>query len=107
MNLDRSERRALREIEQALADSDPRLTELFSSFTLQGRGQKMPGMEKIRAWPVQRTARAGRGADPHGAAEGWRIRLLTMLHVLVALAALTCAFCFMRSGRSFSRTSAR
>lgn len=107
MNLDRSERRTLREIEKALADSDSRLNELFSAFTLQGRDQKMPGSEKIRAWPVQWTARAGRGGDLHGAAEGWRIRLLAMLHVLVALAALTCAFCFMRSGRSFSRTSAR
>ena len=45
----------------------------------------MPHVEKIRAWPVQRTARAGRGGDPHEAAKGWRIRLLTVLHVLVAL----------------------
>ena len=106
MNLDRSERRALLAIEKDLADSDPCLHELFSSFTSQSQSQKMPHVEKIRAWPVQRTARAGRGGDPHEAAKGWRIRLLTVLHVLVALAALTCAFCFMKPGRSFSRTSA-
>lgn len=107
MKLDRSERRALREIEMALADSDSRLNELFFSFTLQGLGQKMPGAQRIRAWPVLRTARDGRGGDPAVVAEGWRIRLLAMFRVLVALAALTCAFCLMRSARSFSRTSMR
>ena len=40
MKLDRSERRALREIEMALADSDSRLNELFFSFTLQGLGSE-------------------------------------------------------------------
>ena len=46
-------------------------------------------------------------SDSYGAVEGWRIRLWAMLRVLVALGALTCTFCFMRSRRSFSRTSAR
>ena len=107
MRLDRSGRRALREFERDLADSDPCLNELFSSFTLQGRGQKMPGVEKIRARPVQRIARAGRCGDSHGAATGWGSRLLTMLRVLVALVAMTCSLCFTGSGRSLSRTSAR
>ena len=59
MNLDRSERRALRDIEKDLADSDSRLNELFCSFTLQGRGQEMPGMGEDEVL-ARTTDRAGR-----------------------------------------------
>ena len=56
-------RRALREIERNLAESDSSLDALFFSFTQRARGEKMPALEKIRRKPlgVRILARLGRG----------------------------------------------
>ena len=52
-------RRALRDIARELADPDPRLDELFSSFTQLARGGKMPRAEKIRTRPLRLIAQLG------------------------------------------------
>ena len=72
MNLRLTRRRALREIERDLAASDPRLDELFLSFTRQARGEKIPGAEKIRTMPLRLLARLGPQADRHQPVENWR-----------------------------------
>lgn len=62
VNLHVGWRRALRDIERDLADSDPPLDELFFSFAQQARGEKMPRTEKIRTKPLGLIARLGRRA---------------------------------------------
>jgi hypothetical protein len=69
--------RALRDIERDLADSDPRLDELFSSFIQLASGGKMPRAEKIGTRPLQLIARMGRRGrrasnDFQGPAAWWR-----------------------------------
>jgi hypothetical protein len=78
MNLRLTRRRALREIERDLADSDPRLDELFLLFTGMARGAKMPGAEKIRTIRLRLLARPGPRPDRHqagedGSAQPWPI----------------------------------
>ena len=60
----RSRRRDLSDIGRELADSDPRLAELFLSFNERASGGKIPGTEKIRARPLGLLARIGRGMRP-------------------------------------------
>jgi len=77
INLRLTRRRALREIERGLADSDPRLDELFFSFTQLASGGKTPRAEKIRSTPLQLIARMVQrerlaSDDPQGPAAWWR-----------------------------------
>jgi hypothetical protein len=53
-------RRALRGIARDLADSEPRLDELFFSFNQHVAGEEMPRVEKIRATLPGLIARIGR-----------------------------------------------
>ena len=62
MSLRLGQRRALRGIARDLADSDPRLDELFFSFTQLAGGGKMPRAEKIRTRPLRVITRPGRSA---------------------------------------------
>jgi hypothetical protein len=62
-------RRALQEIEQDLAAADPHLNELLLWFTAQAKGEKMPGTEEIRKWPLRLLTRPGRWAACHREAE--------------------------------------
>ena len=81
MNPRLTRRRALREIERDLADSDPRLDDLFLLFTGMARGAKIPGTEKIRTVRTMRLrllARPGPRSDRHqagedGSAQSWPI----------------------------------
>ena len=57
-------RRALRGIERELADSDPRLGELFLYFNACASGGKIPCTEKIRARPLGLLARIGHRMRP-------------------------------------------
>jgi hypothetical protein len=57
-------RRALNDIGRELADSDPRLTELFLNFNERTSGGKIPCTEKIRARPLGLLARIGRRMCP-------------------------------------------
>jgi hypothetical protein len=57
-------RRALRDIGRDLADSDPRLGELFRYFNERTCGGKIPCTEKIRARPLGLLARIGRRMRP-------------------------------------------
>jgi hypothetical protein len=52
-------RRVLGRIERDLADSDPRLDDLFLSFNQRASGGKMPRTEKIRTGPLGLIARMG------------------------------------------------
>jgi hypothetical protein len=77
MSLHLGRRRALRDIARDLADSDPRLDELFRSFTQRANGGKMPRAEKIRARPLRLIARMSRRERPasddiQGPAAWWR-----------------------------------
>jgi hypothetical protein len=56
--------RALSDIERELADSDPRLGELFLYFNERASGGKIPCTEKIRARPLCLLARIGRRMRP-------------------------------------------
>jgi hypothetical protein len=69
MNLRRTRRRALRETERHLAESDPCLDELFSLFTESARGAKISGPEKIRAMRLRLPVRPGPRPDRHQAGE--------------------------------------
>jgi hypothetical protein len=60
----RSRRRALSEIGRELADSDPRLCELFLSFNQRTCGWKIPCTENIRVRPLGLLARIGRQMRP-------------------------------------------
>jgi hypothetical protein len=57
-------RRALRDIGRELADSDPRLGELFVYFNERTSGGKIPCTEKIRPRPLGLLARIGRRMRP-------------------------------------------
>jgi hypothetical protein len=56
--------RALGRIERDLADSDPRLDDLFFSFNHRARGGKMPRTEKIRTGPLGFLTRIGGHVRP-------------------------------------------
>jgi len=60
MSLPISERRKLREIEQGIASSDPRLAGLYSMFARLSRFEAMPRLEHIRAGVLRRAARVKR-----------------------------------------------
>jgi hypothetical protein len=57
-------RRALSDIGRELADSDPRLGELFLYFNERASGGKIPCTEKIRARPFGLLAEIGRRMRP-------------------------------------------
>jgi hypothetical protein len=57
-------RRALRGLARDLADSDPRLDDLFFSFNQRACGEKMPRAEKIKIWPLGLLARIGGRVRP-------------------------------------------
>jgi hypothetical protein len=63
MSLYLGRRRALRNIERHLADSDRNLDELFCSFSELVRDELMPRTEKIRAGPIRLLALLGRWSD--------------------------------------------
>jgi len=74
--------RVLREMERDLAGSDPRLTALFSSFTLLAQDEEMPVAERIVAWPLRMLGRLRGHAQPSG---GWRAALQMVLCVPLLL----------------------
>ena len=46
------QRRILADLAEHLADSDPRLDELFFSFNLHASGRRIPSTERIRTGPL-------------------------------------------------------
>jgi hypothetical protein len=80
--------RVLREMERDLAGSDPRLTALFSSFTLLVQDEEMPVAERIVAWPLRMLGRLRGHAQPSG---GWRAALQMVLCVPLLLSAVVYA----------------
>ena len=64
MSRRRVRKRALCDIERDLADTDPRLDELFFSFNERARGGKMPRAEKIRTGPLGLITRLGGRVRP-------------------------------------------
>ena len=59
MSARRVRQRALAAMAQDLADSDPRLDELFRSFNRRAIGRKMPATERIRTGPLGWITRFG------------------------------------------------
>jgi hypothetical protein len=63
VNLRPGRLRALRGIEQELANCDPHLCALFFWFTQEAEGEKMPRTERIRTNPLRLLARLRRQPD--------------------------------------------
>src|ERR1700760_4711782 len=72
--LSRPRRRALREIERNLAESDPRLDELFLSFAERAGRAEMPRAQEMRSAPLRRFLRRGPRPDRHRRGEHGRAR---------------------------------
>ena len=72
MNLRLRHRRSLRAIERNLADSDPSLTKLFSTFTVLAQGEERGRAEKARARPLRALARRLATALEFDPADPWR-----------------------------------
>jgi hypothetical protein len=100
MSLPTGQQKVLERIEGRLAESDPRLTNLFSIFTRLALGERMPWFEQIRVRPVldrlARLARFGRPSRSSHRRPGARVRAMMLLPAaLLAMAfALTMAFGF-------------
>ena len=72
MNLRLRHRRSLRAIERNLADSDPSLTKLFSTFTVLAQGEERGRPEKVKARPLRALARRLATALEFDPADPWR-----------------------------------
>lgn len=72
MNLRLRHRRSLRAIERNLADSDPSLTKLFSTFTDRAQGEESGRADRVAVHAV-RTGRCG-PFSPHPKPAGQRPR---------------------------------
>jgi hypothetical protein len=72
MNLRLRHRRTLRAIERNLADSDPSLTKLFSTFTVLAQGEERGRAEKVKARPLRALARRLATALEFDPADPWR-----------------------------------
>lgn len=71
-NLRWRHRRSLRAIERNLADSDPPLTKLFSTFTVLAQGEERGRAEKVKARPLRALARRLATALEFDPAHPWR-----------------------------------
>lgn len=83
MNLLTSQMRALRLIERDLADTDPQLAALFSTFTVRTRDQELPAREMLRTGPVRALARRMQPASAARLSGGWRMWLAPGLALMV------------------------
>ena len=72
MNLRLRHRRTLRAIERNLADSDPPLTKLFSTFTDRVQGEERGPAENVKARPLRALARRLATALEFDPADPWR-----------------------------------
>ena len=72
VNLRWRHRRTLRAIERNMADSDPSLTKLFSTFTVLAQGEERGRAEKVKARPLRALARRLATALEFDPADPWR-----------------------------------
>ena len=72
MNLRLRHRRSLRAIERNLADSDPSLTMLFSTFTVLAQGEERGRAENVKARPLRALVRRLATALEFDPADPWR-----------------------------------
>jgi hypothetical protein len=72
MNLRLRHRRSLRAIERNLADSDPSLTKLFSTFTVLAGGEERGRAEQVQARPLRALAHRLATALEFDPADPWR-----------------------------------
>jgi hypothetical protein len=99
MKLRPGRQRVLRGIERDLAESDPRLAALFSSFTLLVQGEKMPSTEIIPAEPLRALSWPAEQAVPNRAGEGWRrVLLRSILYGPLAMTGMTRGCLYWKSG---------
>jgi len=110
MSLSAWEQQALNSIKEGLADSDPELVALLTTFTELASGQEMPARERIRASSrrvIQRWWRTGRH---RGRARARRVRQrLSLRHALLLWLVVTAvligvAVAFSRGGGRASCT---
>ena len=109
MSLSTWEQRALDSIKDGLADSDPRLVTLLTTFTRLTSGEEMPVREKIRV-TSPRTIRYARRKrlGPRGAAAGGQgrpvhhrlglQRAVLLLWLLITMALIAVGLSFSRGG---------
>jgi hypothetical protein len=72
MNVRLRHRRSLRAIERSLADSDPSLTKLFSTFTVLTDGEERGRAETVQAQPLRALAHRLATALEFDPADPWR-----------------------------------
>jgi hypothetical protein len=90
MSLPTGQQRILESIEGKLAESDPRLTSLFSIFTRLNLTEKMPWIEQVAVRPVADRL-ASIGSWFRWTARGPAERLRAMVLLPAALTAVACA----------------
>jgi hypothetical protein len=90
MSLPIGQQRILESIEGKLAESDPRLTSLFSIFTRLNLTEKMPWIEQVAVRPVADRL-ASIGGWYRWTARGPAARLRAMVLLPAALTAVACA----------------
>jgi hypothetical protein len=90
MSLPTGQQRILESIEGKLAESDPRLTSLFSIFTRLNLAEKMPWIEQVAVRPVADRL-ASIGGWFRWTARGPAARLRAMVLLPAALTAVACA----------------
>lgn len=91
MHLLTSQMRALRLIERDLADTDPQMAALFSTFTVRTRDQELPAREMIRAGPVRALVRRMQPGSPVRPSGAWRVWLAPGLVLMVMAVMCTLA----------------
>lgn len=102
LNVLLSWRRAVRGIEKDLADSDPRLQALFSTFTLFTRDAQRPRAERLLSGPAGVLALVWRTVRLHWPVVSWR-RLRWVVLCAAALAALVCTAAVTGAGSAPGR----
>ena len=105
MSPDAWEQRALDSIGDGLADSDPELATLLTTFTSLASGEKMPVREKLRARSLRAIHRSRRRRGALGRVPGRRLarrlgveRVALLLWLLITVGLITTGLTLSRSG---------
>jgi hypothetical protein len=108
----RRQQRMLAAMHSALRDSDPRLVARFATFTRLNAGEKIPRIERVRAWPLGWLRAAGRLVARHftrpGLRPGWASRRLQgAVFIPVAAALLLAVVLLLAIGGARARCTPR
>jgi hypothetical protein len=108
----RRQQRTLAAMHSALRDSDPHLVARFATFTRRNAAAKIPGIERVRAWPVGWPRAGGRLVARHftrlGRRLGWASgRLRGAVFIPVAAAVLLAVVLLLAIGGARARCTPR